>query len=72
MTIPIIEKLGGYIAAYEALKPHLPRAIGADAVRMWKQRGSIPGYGMIALAAAAKKKGIEFDPGDYTPPQGGV
>lgn len=72
MTIPIIEKLGGRSAICEELQKKLDKPITKDVVRMWQSRGSLPGYAAIALVEMAKQNGIEFDPRDYTPPQGGA
>lgn len=61
----IIEKLGGRPAVSAALRESGARTHSVDAIRMWAQRGSIPGNALRALLAEAERKGVEISSDDF-------
>lgn len=63
-TFPIIEKLGGREKVFELLKSaELIKTI--DAIRMWIQRGTIPGNAQRELMAEADRRMLGYDASDF-------
>lgn len=61
---PIIGKLGGRDAVVRQLKKR-GHEIGWDAVRMWAQRGTIPGDAARVLMRIAEEERIRFAAADF-------
>ena len=63
---PIIEKLGGRDAVLKRLRARGVDIKSTDALRMWAQRGQIPGHAQQALMAIAEMDGIGYGAADFT------
>lgn len=67
--IPAIQKLGGRKAVADrvsrARSADGKKPIGPHAVRMWEQRGSVPGYAVLELMAWAQREGLPLKLDDF-------
>ena len=65
-TFPIIEKLGGRDAVFGLLRDRPGVKVKtSDTIRMWIQRGSIPGPAQRALMAAADQRQVPYSAQDF-------
>jgi hypothetical protein len=64
LDFPILSKLGGQDAVHAELtkRGHI---IGRDAIRMWRQRGRIPGDAATALMAIAEEMSVGYSSQDF-------
>ena len=66
-SFPIIEKLGGREAVFDLLKGQPEVKVNSlDTIRMWIQRGSIPGSAQRALMAAADEQRLPYSAQDFS------
>ena len=65
MDFPIIEKLGGRVAVFDALHSRNGHPATVDALRMWRARGQIPGDATRDLMALAEELGIRYSASDF-------
>jgi hypothetical protein len=63
-TFPVIEKLGGRQQAAEIVSAR-GKPVTADAVRMWCQRGQIPGWARHALHQHFDEQGVAVMASDF-------
>jgi len=61
---PIIQKLGGREVVFEQLRERCGLQT-IHALRMWRQRGQIPGQYMLALLEMAEREGIPYCARDF-------
>ena len=64
-TYPIIEKLGGRERVFAMLSDGEDGQKTLDAIRMWVQRGSIPGAAQRRLMEEADRQGVEYTADDF-------
>lgn len=64
-TFPIIQKAGGRKAITEIVTHPTHGRVGIHAVRMWEQRGRIPGYAIADLLEWCERSGISFTQADF-------
>lgn len=64
-TFGIFEKLGGLEGAFAKLRAAGRSPKTADALRMWRARGQIPGDWAVALMEVCEGEGIPYSSADF-------
>lgn len=65
--LPIIDKLGGRLQLFEKLVDSGLRVKTKEAVRMWEQRGQMPGNAIVHCMELAEKEGVSYSSKDFRP-----
>jgi hypothetical protein len=64
---PIIDRLGGLDSAFEVVRSPRTNIKTKGAIRMWAQRGGIPGACIVALMEEMDARGESYSHVDFTP-----
>lgn len=64
-TFPIIQKAGGREAIAEIVTHPTKGKVGVDAIRMWEQRGRIPGYAIADLLRWSEAAKVPISESDF-------
>lgn len=65
MSYEIFQKMGGRKSAFVELERNGYQVASEDTLRMWEQRGSIPGWAILALMAICQKLSIQYSYTDF-------